>query len=282
MGFFVIKGTFHVKGYSPDGDSLRFKAADESKWSLLGGPNFLAINSQKHVQLRLEAIDTPETHYAAPGGIVHQPMALALAATDYLLEKAGITSVVWNAAGTRIESAADGTPGYILSRQKDRNGRPIAFAFSGAPEDPDGSDVFFTTTLLKSSFNYQSLAAGHAYPTFYTGLFADLRDELAAATATARAAGTGLYATDRTNAGVEVDAITDVHVILPKLFRRLVEFIGGESSPDLTGFLSWLEAKDEGVLHLPTANFTHFDDLITVVGGVVTLTELPENLVFNG
>ena len=62
MSFKVIKGTFHVVGYSPDGDSIRFKADKESNWDLLKGPK-VKLNSKKHAQLRIEAIDTLETHY---------------------------------------------------------------------------------------------------------------------------------------------------------------------------------------------------------------------------
>ena len=35
MPFVVIKGTFHVVGYSPDGDSVRFMADDKGLWSKL-------------------------------------------------------------------------------------------------------------------------------------------------------------------------------------------------------------------------------------------------------
>jgi len=38
MSFTLIKGTFHVLGYSPDGDSIRFKAKDASLWKKLSGP----------------------------------------------------------------------------------------------------------------------------------------------------------------------------------------------------------------------------------------------------
>ncbi len=69
MPFFVNKGTFHVKGYSPDGDSVRFKATDPSHWGLLDGPSHLSSNSKKHVQLRLEGIDTLETHFSAPDAV---------------------------------------------------------------------------------------------------------------------------------------------------------------------------------------------------------------------
>jgi len=33
MPFVVIKGTFHIEGYSPDGDSVRFKADNKEHWA---------------------------------------------------------------------------------------------------------------------------------------------------------------------------------------------------------------------------------------------------------
>ncbi|WP_339381043.1 hypothetical protein [Brasilonema sp. UFV-L1] len=55
MPFKLIKGTFHVRNYSPDGDSIRFQPNDAGLiHSLAGGrPRF---NGRKHVQLRIEAI----------------------------------------------------------------------------------------------------------------------------------------------------------------------------------------------------------------------------------
>jgi len=35
MPFFAIPGTYHVKGLSPDGDSIRYKATDPDHWNLL-------------------------------------------------------------------------------------------------------------------------------------------------------------------------------------------------------------------------------------------------------
>ena len=37
MSFTLIKGTFHVVGYSPDGDSIRFKADNEKQWDKVFG-----------------------------------------------------------------------------------------------------------------------------------------------------------------------------------------------------------------------------------------------------
>jgi hypothetical protein len=39
MPFLVIKGTFHIVGYSPDGDSVRFRADNKEHWAKLSGPS---------------------------------------------------------------------------------------------------------------------------------------------------------------------------------------------------------------------------------------------------
>ncbi|MCY7368879.1 MAG: hypothetical protein LH474_12090 [Chamaesiphon sp.] len=284
MGFNLIKGTFHVVGYSPDGDSIRFRADNEANWSLLGTGR-LTINSKKDVQLRLEGIDTLETHFTAPGGEVHQPRSLANAATDFLLSHLKITDVVWDSAHRNVTAAKDGTPGYILTRQKDINGRPVSFVFAGTPSEQDGSNIFLDSNRLKKSLNHQTLAAGNAYPTYYQGLFAELRQTLTAAATKARTKQLGLYQQDKTNSGFVLDrlaVIIDEQPILPKLFRRLSEFIAGEDPPNLAGFLTWLATRDpKPVMIISTQNFTHFDNLIEVKGQQVRLLELPENLIFS-
>jgi endonuclease YncB( thermonuclease family) len=283
MGFHLIKGTFHAAGYSPDGDSIRFRAENEANWNLLG-PGRLSINSKKDVQLRLEGIDTLETHFSAPGGEVHQPRSLANAATDFLLSHLHIKNVVWDSAHRNIVTAKDGTPGYILSKQKDINGRPVSFVFAGTATEQDGSNIFLDSKRLKDSLNYQTLAMGNAYPTYYVGLFSDLRKTLTEAATKARTKHLGIYKHDKTNTGVVLDklvVIIDEQPILPKLFRRLVEFIAGDDTPNLEGFLAWLAARDiKPVMVISTQHFTHFDNLIEVKGQKVRLLELPENLIF--
>ncbi len=283
MGFHLIKGTFHVTGYSPDGDSIRFRAENEANWNLLG-PGRLTINSKKDVQLRLEGIDTLETHFSALGGEVHQPRSLANAATDFLLSHLHIKNVVWDNAHRNIVKAKDGTPGYILTQQKDINGRPVSFVFAGTPSEQDGSNVFLDGKRLKDSLNYQTLAMGNAYPTYYVGLFSDLRKTLTEAATKARAKHLGVYKDDKTNAGVVLNnlaVIIDEQPILPKLFRRLTEFIAGDDTPNLEGFLVWLAARDtKPVMIISTQHFTHFDNLIEVNGQTIRLLELPENLIF--
>ena len=65
---------------------------------------------------------------------------------------------------------------------------------------------------------------------------------------------------------------------MPKLFRRLAEFLEGGGSVE--GFKKFLEAKEELILIISTGHITHFDTVVEVAGNVVRMTEPPENLVF--
>jgi len=187
MPFTLIKGKFHVRNYSPDGDSIRFEPDNAAFVQALPGgrPKF---NARNHVQLRLEAIDTLETHYTPPsgGGVYHQPLTLANKAMDVLLDFVGITDVVWDVSHKTVVSANDGSPGYIVTRAIEKYGRPIAFAFAGDIDKEDGASIFLTPKKLRESYNYQALLQGLAYPTYYEGLFFDLRQTLDGAVAEAR------------------------------------------------------------------------------------------------
>lgn len=278
MPFLVIKGTFHVVGYSPDGDSIRFQADDEANWAKLAGPP-VTLNARRHAQLRLEAIDTLETHY----GNTHQPFTLATRALDFLLQGLNITGVQWDVLRTRVTEANDGTEGYIISRNVEQNRRPVAFVYAGAPPAPDGASIFLDADRLSQSLNYQSVEAGLAYPTYYKGLFSDLRAALTEAVSRARQANLEIWAEDRTNSGFAVESlesISEEHIILPKLFRRLAEYL--EVGGSVVGLKEFLEAKAEGITIISTAHFTHFDTVVQVDGNVVRMTEPPENLVFEG
>jgi len=217
MPFTAIKGTFHVVGYSPDGDSVRFKADNNSNWDALSGRE-VKLNSKDHAQLRIEAIDTLETHYKKE----HQPKQFANAATEQLFSLLGIENVKWNASGSRVKSADDGIDGYIISRTTERYGRPVAFVFKYTAGLTDGEEVYLNNSIARKSVNYKLLVKGLAYPTFYDGLFYDLRALFAKAAEKARSVKKGLWASDTTNKYFSVTDISDVtekNVILPKLFQ---------------------------------------------------------------
>ena len=103
-----------------------------------------------------------ETHYSAAGGVYHQPLAGARQAAAELMAFLGIANVQWDAAGQTVVSATDGTPGYILARSVEKNGRPVAFVFAGDPPADDGADIFLDAQLLSQSYNQFALGAGLA------------------------------------------------------------------------------------------------------------------------
>jgi hypothetical protein len=278
MPFVLIKGTFHIVGYSPDGDSVRFRADNKEHWAKLSGPS-AQLNAKDHAQLRFEAIDTLETHYQN----THQPLELAIGALEHLLEGLGITDVEWNETRTTVTAANDGTEGYILSREVEKYGRPVAFVYTGMSPEEDGSEIFLDADRVRQSLNHRALEDGLAYPTYYKGLFHDLREALTKAVSHAREAKRGVWVEDRTNAGFEVEglrSITDEHVVLPKLFRRLAEYL--EVGGSVAGFEEFLEARDEEVIVISTVHPTHFDTVVEVEGNAVRMTEPPENLLFEG
>lgn len=276
MPFNLIKGTFHVVGYSPDGDSIRFQADDRSNWNLLDGPP-VELNARNHAQLRIEAIDTLETHYQGQ----HQPLQLANKATHFLLNELGIKNVKFDNAG-KVVSAHDSTRGYILSRKSEKYHRPVSFVFAGGAKEVDGAQIFLSPDRLMESMNYKSALAGLAYPTYYSGLFSDLREKITSAVARARKGhGKGIWLKDKTAKGFTVSSlasVTDEDVILPKLFRRIINFMGAGGNID--GFKDYLTANPDQVLELKTGHFTNLDTFVEVTGNNVKLTAKPEDLVF--
>ena len=125
MSFHVIAGAFHIQGYSPDGDSIRFAADRTDAWDALTGRP-ATPNARGHVQLRLEAIDTLETHYRGH----HQPLEYAEKAAHQLFGALGIHNVHWDASHYEVTSADDGVPGFVLARTIGAYGRPVSFALS--------------------------------------------------------------------------------------------------------------------------------------------------------
>src|SRR3954470_9352823 len=95
MPMLCLAGTFHVLGSEPDGDSIRFRPNDPADWEKVPGATAVRRNVNGAAQLRLDAIDALETHYAPPGGrIEHQPLGLAHAAAAELLDWLGFSGVV--------------------------------------------------------------------------------------------------------------------------------------------------------------------------------------------
>jgi hypothetical protein len=179
---------------------------------------------------------------------------------------------------------ADDLPGFILTGGADLYGRCVALAGRADAPAPSGEQVFVDVPLLRTTANHRLITSGLAYPTFYTRLYVDLRNDLAEQAQAARAARAGVFAADRSESGVTVESlatVTDSAVILPKLFRRLAEYLQlNDGDPSLAGFNAFLAQQDDRLWIVPTGHKTGFDTVVAVDGQTVRLTRPPEELVF--
>jgi uncharacterized protein (DUF952 family) len=284
MPLSIIKGHYNIQHSQPDGDSLHFFPNDPSAFAIL----HLAahINTHGGVQLRLDAIDALETHYTprVHGGFLqHQPLDLAHAAGAELLRLLGFTDVQRD--GETVTTATpDQAEGYILTRFADKYGRPVSFAYAGASDHADLSAVFVDEALLSQSVNHQLAAQGLVYPTYYSKLYPDLRNALTAAVAQARGEKTGVWESDATTGGAAITSLEELDdqlVILPKLFRRLVDYFAlGAGSVSLDGFIDFLGNRDDRLFVISDAHATGLDNIVQVDGQTVRLTHPPEDLIF--
>jgi hypothetical protein len=80
-----------------------------------------------------------------------------------------------------------------------------------------------------------------------------------------------------------MSTLTDHAVLLPKLFRRLADYLQlNDGDPSLGGFPDYLEQRDDRLLILSTGQWTGFDTVVDVTNGnTVRVTHGPEDLVFD-
>jgi len=128
------------------------------------------------------------------------------------------------------------------------------------------------------------ITQGLAYPTYYRALFPDLRNELTAAAKQARdgEAASGCVTRPHPESAVAgLDALQDDIVILPKLFRRLVDYLHlGDDS--MAGFPAFLDQAADKFLILSTGHSTTgLDAIVEVTGNTVKMTRPIEDLVFD-
>jgi endonuclease YncB( thermonuclease family) len=285
MPFTLITGQYRITGSEPDGDSVRFYPAAEDAFRRAGLN--VRTNQAGGAQLRLDGIDALETHYSPqPGGsgVLRQPATFGDAAAGRLLAALGFTKVSRDAHQSVLSASPTATPGYVLTQFADTYGRCVSFAFAGDPPAEDLTPVDLTAEQVTASANVAVLADGLAYPTYYSKLFPELRQALTAAVRTARAAGSGLWPDDRTTSGFTVadrSTLTEQVVIMPKLFRRLMDYLArSDGDPSLAGLPTFLADQDDRLTVLSEGSTTTFDKVIEVTGQHVRLSYPPEDLVF--
>ncbi|MGW5173828.1 nuclease [Streptomyces sp. NPDC004082] len=283
MPMLLIKGLYEVKGAQPDGDTVAFTPDAPAEWDLVGGGRGRAVehSATGRAKLRLDAIDALETHYGA--NRVHQPLRFAHAARDELLSWIGFTEVQREGENV-IATTPDAVPGFVLTRGTDVHGRCIALAGRGAPPGDSGREIDVDPAVLRTTLNHHLLTVGLTYPTFYRSLFTSLRAEMAITAEQARTAGRGLWPTDVTLSGVKVSglsSLTDDAVLLPKLFRRLVDYLNLGTLP-LTCFPAFLAGVGDRFSILSTGErCVGLHRVVeTTNGETVRMTHPPEDLLF--
>jgi len=285
MPFTLITGQYRIADSAPDGDSVRFYPAAKDAFRRAGLN--VRTNQAGGTQLRLDGIDALETHYSPqPGGsgVLRQPAEFGDAAAGRLLRALGFTEVRRDAHQTVLSASPTATPGYVLTQFADTYGRCVSFAFAGDPPAGDLTPMQPTAEQATASANVAVLADGLAYPTYYSKLPPDLRQALTAAVESARAAGSGLWPADRTIAGFTVadrSTLTEQVVIMPKLFRRLTDYLARDGgNPSLAGLPEFLASQNDRLTVLSEGRSTTFDKVIEVTGQHVRLSYPPEDLVF--
>lgn len=359
MQFTLIKGRFYLVGYSPDGDSLKFRADNPALWNTFVTENRRALDDNLAeedgvIMLRLQGIDAFETHYSpeAPpppkdlkvgsaasvpkpeAGTYKQPVRIAQEATNALMRLFGVQAAKWKTWGKTSyldsvtvkrgkalveigDKGADAFPGYIVTNDAERNGRPISWVFPGETDLTDG-DILTTAGLVKivtKSANYKLLGQGLVYPYFFMTLPGKLRQKMASAAQSAqkKAARTlekypdrqfpedqpNLWLYDQTINGIEIEElkqITDTYGLYPYLFRRIIKhwyrtqmeryweaLRGGKAAAayDLrVDFARFFDGQNPYVFVVSDQDFVRLSDILVVEGRRLILKKHPYDIVF--
>jgi endonuclease YncB( thermonuclease family) len=243
-GFRVIKGHFHIRGFKPDGDSVRFTADNPALFDGLYR-DFKMVSPSGDFQLRLEGIDAPETHY----GLEVQPFGDV--ARDRHIDIVGFTNIVREAEKI-VEATPAELPGAILTKGFDPHGRPISYALPGSSAKavdslPNSNDVTVPVEILAQTINAKMVQEGFAYPLLYTSTPPEHRNWLRARAQAARSKKLGVWAKDSSQDFPLVDRASICGdkgaLIFPKFFRRSIDYLRQLSTGGFKDdFASWLAA----------------------------------------
>lgn len=152
MDYYLIKGHFHVVGYSPDGDSLMFEAKNKKHWKKITSAHHELFEEKLKkgngvVQLRLQGIDALETHYSpsnliAPKGLgskksskaeapkkgkFRQPATYGDMATSEMMKLFGVENMTWakSGYGATYVKQIEVIKGKKTSTYKSKNNDPL-------------------------------------------------------------------------------------------------------------------------------------------------------------
>lgn len=243
--YLVIKGKFVIVGKEPDGDSVRFIADNPNLYQELHRNFRIKPARDESVQLRFEGVDATEVHYGKDA----QP--LGTETRDLLLAWMGFENIQFK--GDRVQAAEpESVSGTILSKAADANGRPVSYILLEDDADQlDNEDwTRVSTALLKKTLNFRLISEGLAYYTVYTSTPFTHRKLLREAALMARKANLGVWAQDTTNEFELVDKNSiiapDGQVILPKLFRRCIDYLKAVEGGFRGNLKDWLISTSVG------------------------------------
>ena len=300
--FVAIRGRVLLKGYAPDGDSIRFvpHARDVARLAGLRRASLLRRSATDgSVQLRLEGIDAPELHYEGacqPRGACARDALLAWLGVD-------VAGVRYAPGGAVIVSASPRTvPVTVLAAGIDAHGRVIAYllpdarARAGARARHVSLRMRVTDAVLRATANYALVHQGHAYPLAYTSQPVAHRAAFRDAARRARRARLGVWSEDATARGFGLHGglrALGPHgaLVVPKLFRRCVDYLGAREREGAArgNFVDWLAAHgSHGAagahaidrVVLPHAANVPFATLVRERDARISLAVDPINLVF--
>lgn len=272
----VIAGTFHIKGFQPDGDSIRFQATNQANWDFFKWAT-AADKAAKKKQLRVEAIDALETHYEG----YHQPRTFALAALEAMLEMLRIDTVIYSLGLTQVVDSNDGKAGFIASASVDRFGRPVSYVFPKDAKLTDGAVMDSSELPIDDSVNFQLAREGLVYPTFYTTTDRVFAEKIRAVVARARATKRGIWSIDRTSdfTLLDIRTLQEDNLIMPKLFRRLVGFY--ENYSDFGKLEEYMKKQRDNLVLWDGTKKKSLADLMTFEGRRLRMTTPVEDILFS-
>lgn len=270
--FVVLTGTVLIQGKSPDGDSIRFLPQHPDTLKELTNGARVRPSPDGSVQLRLDAIDAPETHYAGQ----HQP--LGTQARDELVSFAGFRDVTYNKSGTVTAATPNTIPAVIAAKLVELHGRPVCYLFINPTRGWDeGQTLPLSDEILNDSVNAHMVSTGRAYTTLYTSTPLAQREYFTRLATTARGAAGSVWTADSSARFTLTDHASigeGGQLLLPKLFRRCTDYLTAKSKGSATSFLGWLtQASDTGASEdddLLLAGQKHkLSDLITEDGTTI-------------
>jgi endonuclease YncB( thermonuclease family) len=272
----VIAGTFHIKGFQPDGDSIRFQANKQEHWNFFTWKT-ATDKAAKKKQLRVEAIDALETHYEG----YYQPRAFALAALESLLELLQIHTVTYSLSMTQVVDASDGKAGFIASATVDPFGRPVSYVFPKDANLTDGAVMDSSELPVENSINFQLAREGLVYPTFYTTTDKVFAEKIRAVVARARATKRGIWSIDRTADFTlwDIRTLQEDNLIMPKLFRRLVFFFANYS--DFGKLEEYMKKQRDNLTLWDGTKKRSLADLMTIEGRRLRMSTPVEDILFS-